>query len=604
MHKKIFFNVITIFLVMAIALSLTIGFSYVAIDTQKQHIAITEIVAAERTNVERFSLMTINIAENRIYNPEPSDFIEEKEAIQASIDALEHIFYELNNRQYTLIDGSVIDLNLSGSFETLMYGKVEEIEKVFDQAKLLSGRLIDSQYPSTSPEYSHDLINFRNLNPVLLNLSDELVILCLEEATQRSDFSLAMQSISVVVAIFALGLLVFYLTKDFYKPIMKMKVLLKSLSQGSFSRRIHRKRDDEFASLFNDLNMFLDHLEDMISFEDEILQESYIDDLFIYIEEKFKNFIPFQSFGLIYKKGRDVYQIKACSGEICHNIFQNKTMEEVKNNLLNADESMKHLWSPIEMNGLVIGRTYFVISYNNYKDYHKDYVQLLEKKLSMAFYKSLLFDDLLGIVTSSLSKMAEKKDPETGNHLKRMALYSRIMAEGLSELPAYKDLVDGAYIRNIYLTAPMHDIGKVAIRDDILLKPGKLTEEEFKIMKTHVLSGAEVLTDLNDQFSSYNITYFNMAREIALYHHEKFDGSGYPKGIMGKDIPLSAKICAIADVFDALGSKRPYKEAFGLEKCYSILEEGRGHHFDPDVLDVFFNNLDKIEDVYHTYKEI
>lgn len=234
---------------MAIALSLTIGFSYVAIDTQKQHIAITEVVAAERTNVERFSLMTINVAENRIYNPEPSNFVEEKEAIQASIDALDHIFYELNNRQYTLIDGSVIELNLSGDFETLMYDKVEEIEEVFDRAKILSGRLIDSDYPSTSPEYSHDLKDFRQLNPLLLNLSDELVILCLEEATLRSDFSFAMQSISVAVAILALGLLIFYLTKDFYKPIMKMKEVLKSLSEGSFSKRMHRKREDEFASL-------------------------------------------------------------------------------------------------------------------------------------------------------------------------------------------------------------------------------------------------------------------------------------------------------------------------------------------------------------------
>ncbi len=151
----------------------------------------------------------------------------------------------------------------------------------------------------------------------------------------------------------------------------------------------------------------------------------------------------------------------------------------------------------------------------------------------------------------------------------------------------------------------MHDIGKIGIEDNILLKPGRLTEEEFAKMKTHAAhGGGDILTKLDEKFRYYGITYFDMAANIAYGHHEKFDGSGYPNGIVGEEIDLAARIIAIADVFDALTSKRPYKDAFSLDKSYGIIEESIGNHFDPQVAEAFFRGKEEIERVYHDFKEI
>lgn len=181
-----------------------------------------------------------------------------------------------------------------------------------------------------------------------------------------------------------------------------------------------------------------------------------------------------------------------------------------------------------------------------------------------------------------LSHIAESRDPETGRHIERMAYYARIIASGLRLGPEIEE--------RIFLAAPMHDIGKVAIPDHILLKPGKLTPEEFDIMKTHPTRGAEFLQDSE-------LPLLRMAYDIALGHHEKFDGSGYPQGLCGEAIPLAARIVAVADVFDALTSARPYKAAWEVARALEFMESQRGLHFDPKVLDAFLANLEQVLDI-------
>jgi putative two-component system response regulator len=148
----------------------------------------------------------------------------------------------------------------------------------------------------------------------------------------------------------------------------------------------------------------------------------------------------------------------------------------------------------------------------------------------------------------------------------------------------------------ILCAAPMHDIGKIGIPDDILLKPGKLDSEEWKIMKQHTIIGANIL-------KGSKIAFVRMGATIALTHHEKWDGSGYPKGLSAKQIPLAGRIVALADVFDALTSKRPYKEAFSIEKSNQIIEQGRGNHFDPDVADAFFSIQDEILQIKENHQD-
>jgi len=185
----------------------------------------------------------------------------------------------------------------------------------------------------------------------------------------------------------------------------------------------------------------------------------------------------------------------------------------------------------------------------------------------------------------AMSKLAESKDPETGGHLDRMREYCRVVANWLATTEKHSWQVDERFVDNIYAASPLHDIGKVGIPDDILLKPGKLDSAEWEIMKTHCKIGANTLKAVDEKHPGNN--FLKLGIEIAEAHHEKWDGTGYPFGLKGEQIPLSARIVALADVYDALTSKRCYKEPFTHECSREILLEGRGKHFDPDIVDAF-----------------
>lgn len=204
----------------------------------------------------------------------------------------------------------------------------------------------------------------------------------------------------------------------------------------------------------------------------------------------------------------------------------------------------------------------------------------------------------------ALATLAEKRDNETGNHLIRTRTYIELLMQDLSLLPRFAPLLTPRRRELIAKAAPLHDIGKVGIPDHILLKPGRLTPEEFEIMKTHASIGANALTEAIERVLAarqtesqededhYALGFLELAREIAGGHHEKWDGSGYPKGLAGDDIPLSARLMALADVFDALICKRHYKAAFSLEETTSIIRQGRAVHFDPDIVDVFLKHVE------------
>ena len=192
-------------------------------------------------------------------------------------------------------------------------------------------------------------------------------------------------------------------------------------------------------------------------------------------------------------------------------------------------------------------------------------------------------DEMQMATIFSLAKLAQSRDDETGNHLERVQKYCYSLAKQLALNPKFEEIVDEKFIKNIVCASPLHDIGKVAIPDTILLKPGRFTPEEFEEMKKHTIYGAETLEEVYTKFPSNE--FLKMGIDIAKYHHERWDGKGYPEGLAGEEIPLSARIMAIADVYDALSSKRVYKEAFNHKKCIEILYEGRGTQFDADLID-------------------
>lgn len=254
---------------------------------------------------------------------------------------------------------------------------------------------------------------------------------------------------------------------------------------------------------------------------------------------------------------------------------------------------------PLKNNGKTIGIIFFSSNEKNaYKKEHIIFLKTLANSIVLSLEKDILIQDMVVSSTVALAELTEGRDPETGEHLYRMKKYSRMIAEFLSKEDKYRDIIDIEYIDNIERFSPLHDIGKVAIRDDILLKPGKLTKEEFEIMKTHAVYGAKVLKKADEALEKKGTSIFKMAIEIAEGHHEKWDGSGYPYGKKGKEIPLPARIVAVADVFDALTSKRPYKEAFSFEDSIKMIIDGSGKHFDPFIVDVFIKNIHAVKARY------
>ncbi|MBQ8148215.1 MAG: HD-GYP domain-containing protein [Lachnospiraceae bacterium] len=197
--------------------------------------------------------------------------------------------------------------------------------------------------------------------------------------------------------------------------------------------------------------------------------------------------------------------------------------------------------------------------------------------------------------------LIENKDDNTGGHVRRTTIYAKMLAEELRNRGYYKDVLTKDYIKNLAKAAPMHDIGKIAVPDVILQKPGKLTDEEFAEMKQHTVSGGKII---QDTFGRLNDTqYRDMAFQVARHHHEKWNGKGYPDQLQKEEIPLCARIMAIADVFDAVSEKRCYRDAMPLEQCFSIIEGGRGTDFEPLLVDVFLDIREKVEETYYTNRQ-
>lgn len=225
--------------------------------------------------------------------------------------------------------------------------------------------------------------------------------------------------------------------------------------------------------------------------------------------------------------------------------------------------------------------------------YNHDLEELVEKKVQEISSSQMA-------TIFALIKLSESRDDDTGAHIERTASFCQLLARKAKEFSEYGDLISDSFIETIYKASPLHDIGKVGIPDSILLKPGKLTDEEFEVMKTHVQLGFNTLSKVGQQYDGNE--FLKMGMDIALYHHEKWNGKGYLKGIVGSMIPLSARIMALSDVYDALRSKRVYKEAFSHERSMEIIASDKGIHFDPVLVDVIMEFQEEFKLLYESIK--
>ena len=226
-------------------------------------------------------------------------------------------------------------------------------------------------------------------------------------------------------------------------------------------------------------------------------------------------------------------------------------------------------------------------------DFLRDKAAYLETEVTKRTQEVAAIQDVTILAMASL---AETRDSDTGNHIRRTQFYVRALAERLKDHPRFSTHLDDGRIEMLFKSAPLHDIGKVGIPDRILLKPGRFEPHEFEIMKTHTTLGRDAIEHA-ERSLGMNVEFLACAKEIAYGHQEKWDGSGYPLGIGGDDIPVSARLMAVADVYDALISRRVYKQGMPHEKAVTIIIEGRGSHFDPDIVDAFIHLQDEFRTI-------
>jgi len=249
---------------------------------------------------------------------------------------------------------------------------------------------------------------------------------------------------------------------------------------------------------------------------------------------------------------------------------------------------------------VVMARVQTHLQLKRVRDYLKDQNDFLEAEVRRRTQEVVAVQEVTILAMASL---AETRDNDTGNHIRRTQFYVRALAEKLRHHSRFRSFLDNdKTIDLIFKSAPLHDIGKVGIPDHILLKPGRFTEEEFEIMKTHCTKGRDSIMAA-EQRLGFELPFLSFAKEIAYSHQEKWDGTGYPEGLSGDDIPISGRLMAIADVYDALICRRVYKEGMSHEKAVGIIAEGKGAHFDPDMVDAFVEIADEFRQIAKRYED-
>ncbi|MBI4976618.1 MAG: response regulator [Spirochaetes bacterium] len=262
------------------------------------------------------------------------------------------------------------------------------------------------------------------------------------------------------------------------------------------------------------------------------------------------------------------------------------------------EKPLKNVYTLVEIVRTAVRKREERRSLESVQSLYRALVQTGGGKQTDAFY------DLQEFTIRGWAKLIEQKDTETGNHMVRIAQYSGILADALSVHPAFAGYLTKEYIQDLKLGSILHDIGKASVPDAILMKPGKLTPDEFTVIKQHVSTGGEFLDscllEWHEKYPDMKC-YFNLGAQIAKFHHERWDGTGYTAGLSRSEIPLSARIVAIADVYDALTSIRPYKKAWPHDEAVAEIQRSRGTHFDPTMIDVFSTVTDRFAAVRANY---
>jgi response regulator RpfG family c-di-GMP phosphodiesterase len=567
---------------------------------------------------------------------------------QVLIDKLDYTLKDLQksreeyNRQYLTIHEGYININnksigFKGALQSLapIFERHDPVWPIFNKSVDI---LLAAEY--NSDEYIEAIEYINENNELILTSSDQITNVVLDYNKQKG---IKLYYLILGLALFVLITLIFAVRKaykDLFVPVSQLYSQMADMGVTGINEKKHELEKEGLEPIYKEVDAVFNKLNSLIMLIENLNKNIPFNETLEYIFSSFSEYIPYTHIGvaLIDDKGKTIRASYGVHSDYHKNLGKRllglkadvdatslkKVIEHGTERIINDLESYvkkrpskeyneilleegvrASITFPLRNNkGTVVGIIFF--SSNMKHAYNKEHIRFLKtlaNSIMFSLEKDILNQDLIISSTLALASLTDERDPETGEHLQRMSTYARILAELLSEEEKYKSVIDINYINDIERFSPLHDIGKVAIRDDILLKPGKLTTEEFEIMKKHALYGAKVMRLADENIKKRGRSIFGMAIEIAEGHHEKWDGSGYPYGKSGEDIPLSARIVAMADVLDALTSRRPYKEPFSFETAVRMIEEASGKQFDPGIVRIFKQHIKVIEGTYLEFKE-
>lgn len=470
--------------------------------------------------------------------------------------------------------------------------------------------------------------NNKSLNELSLLINNRIENILDQQLKQQRNINIGLLALSILVGLSTLVAL----NKLFSKPLHNILSRLQNLAKGEITAENQVISRNEMGTIYSAIDDLALNLNTTFNLTRSVNKATSIDNALGFVYEEYKQRLPIDALCLIRDSNdtqsllldrihtdtsiplqeNSIYSKHNCElgvlAEKPEPILWQETKDwEGKHSELVQQLHLAGINSALFFPFNNQSGSVLLFASNQPSAFNDKHLQLLNNaggQLQHAFEKTELVESLVISAVSGLSKLAESRDPETGDHLDRMSQYSMILAEELSQNSRYQDQIDGRYIRDILRFSPMHDIGKVGIEDSILLKPGRLTPEERHDMEFHPAIGGEVLKRCEEQLNASGHSMFTTGIEIAEGHHEKWDGTGYPHGWKGDQIPLSARIVAVADVFDALTSKRPYKDAWPVEKALKLFEEESGKHFDPEIVSAFQRALPRILEIYEKLKHV
>lgn len=476
-------------------------------------------------------------------------------------------------------------------------------------------------------------------NRKLLDDSDIVVTAVIEAVNEYNKIWLFIAVFLAAISVVIIAIVMQGAYKQIFRPLDELYEGMTHIGVTQSDFKTAKKPNRYFEPLISEVRSMFNRLKNLMAIISNVSQSESFKETLDYIYSTFSNYIPYHYIGiaLLDDDGKTLAASYGVSNEKINGLPQgllgysaeinstslgkllssgharvindlvkyteNKPLKEY-NRIIMESGIKSSIAVPLKVNEKPLGVIFFSsVDRNVYNESHAYFLETLSNSIAISFNKNILINDIVYGSTLALAKLAESRDKDTGEHLQRIKSYSRFIAQLLLEEGYYTEILTPEYIADIEKFSSLHDIGKVAIQDNILLKPGKLTDEEFNTMKYHTVYGAMVLKEADRNITKSSKSLFGVAIEIAEYHHEKWDGTGYPHGLKGNSIPLSARIIAIADVFDALTSKRPYKDAFSFEKTCEIILEGNGCHFDPGIVKVFIEHKDRFYEVYqHFFK--